>query len=207
MGGGAPHHSADPWVCLCPPAPLQAAVKHLLPEIKPQDASKLCVVIDLDETLVHSSFKVGDALAHPPPPAPCSVLLPSDAQCHGSCDRHSAQPRWDGWGVLTGGGGSSRGCGQRAGSVWAGVICPALILLCRPQPVNNADFIIPVEIDGIMHQVMRGYLGGGGTATSSPGTSSCPSTLHQGAFRCIRVLGLALCRGRSGCSFSQRVGR
>ncbi|OWK63211.1 carboxy-terminal domain RNA polymerase II polypeptide A small phosphatase 1 [Lonchura striata] len=55
----------------------KAAVKHLLPEIKPQDASKLCVVIDLDETLVHSSFK----------------------------------------------------------------------------PVNNADFIIPVEIDGIMHQV------------------------------------------------------
>nr|XP_048724758.1 carboxy-terminal domain RNA polymerase II polypeptide A small phosphatase 1 isoform X2 [Caretta caretta] len=54
----------------------KAAVKYLLPEIKPQDASKLCVVIDLDETLVHSSFK----------------------------------------------------------------------------PVNNADFIIPVEIDGIMHQ-------------------------------------------------------
>uniref|UniRef100_A0A8C5TYK7 protein-serine/threonine phosphatase n=1 Tax=Malurus cyaneus samueli TaxID=2593467 RepID=A0A8C5TYK7_9PASS len=60
-----------------PPHPSLAAVKHLLPEIKPQDASKLCVVIDLDETLVHSSFK----------------------------------------------------------------------------PVNNADFIIPVEIDGIMHQV------------------------------------------------------
>ncbi|XP_071603814.1 carboxy-terminal domain RNA polymerase II polypeptide A small phosphatase 1 isoform X2 [Heliangelus exortis] len=55
----------------------KVAVRHLLPEIKPQDASKLCVVIDLDETLVHSSFK----------------------------------------------------------------------------PVNNADFIIPVEIDGIMHQV------------------------------------------------------
>ncbi|XP_068543298.1 LOW QUALITY PROTEIN: carboxy-terminal domain RNA polymerase II polypeptide A small phosphatase 1 [Anas acuta] len=55
----------------------KAAAKHLLPELKPQDASKLCVVIDLDETLVHSSFK----------------------------------------------------------------------------PVNNADFIIPVEIDGIMHQV------------------------------------------------------
>lgn len=46
---------------------LQAAVKHLLPEIKPQDASKLCVVIDLDETLVHSSFKVGDTLAYPTP--------------------------------------------------------------------------------------------------------------------------------------------
>lgn len=65
-GGGAPrHHPADP-----PPSP-QAAVKHLLPEIKPQDASKLCVVIDLDETLVHSSFKVGDTPAHPTPPAPC----------------------------------------------------------------------------------------------------------------------------------------
>uniref|UniRef100_A0A8C6Z6I7 protein-serine/threonine phosphatase n=2 Tax=Nothoprocta TaxID=8806 RepID=A0A8C6Z6I7_NOTPE len=63
-----------------PPAP----VKHLLPDIKPQDASKLCVVIDLDETLVHSSFK---------------VALPTGT------------------------------------------------------PVNNADFIIPVEIDGIMHQV------------------------------------------------------
>ncbi|KAJ6665491.1 hypothetical protein lerEdw1_003332, partial [Lerista edwardsae] len=55
----------------------KATVKYLLPEIKPQDASKICVVIDLDETLVHSSFK----------------------------------------------------------------------------PVNNADFIIPVEIDGVMHQV------------------------------------------------------
>nr|XP_060629502.1 carboxy-terminal domain RNA polymerase II polypeptide A small phosphatase 1 [Anolis sagrei ordinatus] len=55
----------------------KATVRYLLPEIKPHDASKICVVIDLDETLVHSSFK----------------------------------------------------------------------------PVNNADFIIPVEIDGVMHQV------------------------------------------------------
>lgn len=59
-----------------PPPLLQAAVKHLLPEIKPQDASKLCVVIDLDETLVHSSFKVGEprhthCLAHMPLPS-CS---------------------------------------------------------------------------------------------------------------------------------------
>ncbi|XP_054826788.1 carboxy-terminal domain RNA polymerase II polypeptide A small phosphatase 1 isoform X2 [Eublepharis macularius] len=54
----------------------KATIKYLLPEIKPQDASKICVVIDLDETLVHSSFK----------------------------------------------------------------------------PVNNADFIIPVEIDGVTHQ-------------------------------------------------------
>ncbi|XP_047211625.1 carboxy-terminal domain RNA polymerase II polypeptide A small phosphatase 1 [Girardinichthys multiradiatus] len=52
-------------------------VKPLLPPVKSKDAGKTCVVIDLDETLVHSSFK----------------------------------------------------------------------------PVNNADFIIPVEIDGTVHQV------------------------------------------------------
>ncbi|XP_072117151.1 carboxy-terminal domain RNA polymerase II polypeptide A small phosphatase 1-like [Mobula birostris] len=55
----------------------KSAAKHLLPEVKVQDSGKKCVVIDLDETLVHSSFK----------------------------------------------------------------------------PVNNADFIIPVEIDGTTHQV------------------------------------------------------
>ncbi|XP_039612306.1 carboxy-terminal domain RNA polymerase II polypeptide A small phosphatase 1 [Polypterus senegalus] len=52
-------------------------LRPLLPQVKAKDADKICVVIDLDETLVHSSFK----------------------------------------------------------------------------PVNNADFIIPVEIDGIVHQV------------------------------------------------------
>ncbi|CAB1315161.1 unnamed protein product [Coregonus sp. 'balchen'] len=49
----------------------------LLPEVTPQDEGKICVVIDLDETLVHSSFK----------------------------------------------------------------------------PVSNADFIVPVEIEGTTHQV------------------------------------------------------
>ncbi|KAJ3584453.1 hypothetical protein NHX12_014948 [Muraenolepis orangiensis] len=52
-------------------------VKPLLGPIKSKDSGKICVVLDLDETLVHSSFK----------------------------------------------------------------------------PVNNADFIIPVEIDGTVHQV------------------------------------------------------
>ncbi|MEQ2184938.1 Carboxy-terminal domain RNA polymerase II polypeptide A small phosphatase 1 [Goodea atripinnis] len=33
-------------------------VKPLLPPVKSKDAGKTCVVIDLDETLVHSSFKV-----------------------------------------------------------------------------------------------------------------------------------------------------
>ncbi|XP_075683892.1 CTD small phosphatase-like protein isoform X3 [Rhinoderma darwinii] len=50
--------------------------KYLLPELKVSDYGKKCVVIDLDETLVHSSFK----------------------------------------------------------------------------PINNADFIVPVEIDGTIHQ-------------------------------------------------------
>ena len=30
----------------------------LLPPLKPEKANKKCVVIDLDETLVHSSFRV-----------------------------------------------------------------------------------------------------------------------------------------------------
>uniref|UniRef100_A0A4W4H4S5 protein-serine/threonine phosphatase n=1 Tax=Electrophorus electricus TaxID=8005 RepID=A0A4W4H4S5_ELEEL len=61
----------------CVPAAEQVPAKPLLPQIKSKDVGKICVVIDLDETLVHSSFK----------------------------------------------------------------------------PVNNADFIIPVEIDGAVHQV------------------------------------------------------
>uniref|UniRef100_UPI003AAD607A carboxy-terminal domain RNA polymerase II polypeptide A small phosphatase 1 isoform X7 n=1 Tax=Centroberyx gerrardi TaxID=166262 RepID=UPI003AAD607A len=36
----------------------QVPAKPLLPQIKSKDAGKICVVIDLDETLVHSSFKV-----------------------------------------------------------------------------------------------------------------------------------------------------
>ncbi|XP_078465212.1 CTD small phosphatase-like protein isoform X2 [Lampetra planeri] len=50
--------------------------KYLLSDVRPGDAGRICVVIDLDETLVHSSFK----------------------------------------------------------------------------PINNADFIVPVEIDGTIHQ-------------------------------------------------------
>jgi len=37
---------------------LQVPAKPLLPQIKSKDVGKICVVIDLDETLVHSSFKV-----------------------------------------------------------------------------------------------------------------------------------------------------
>lgn len=37
---------------------LQPPAKYLLPEVSINDYGKNCVVIDLDETLVHSSFKV-----------------------------------------------------------------------------------------------------------------------------------------------------
>ncbi|XP_008283775.1 dentin sialophosphoprotein-like [Stegastes partitus] len=70
--------SCEPCECeYCIPPTEQVPAKPLLPQMKSNDAGKICVVIDLDETLVHSSFK----------------------------------------------------------------------------PVNNADFIIPVEIDGTVHQV------------------------------------------------------
>ncbi|XP_051833874.1 CTD small phosphatase-like protein isoform X4 [Antechinus flavipes] len=58
----------------------QPCAKYLLPELKLSDYGKKCMVIDLDETLVHSSFK----------------------------------------------------------------------------PISNADFIVPVEIDGTVHQVSTG---------------------------------------------------
>lgn len=57
--------------------PAKAPTKALLPDIRPEEADKKCIVIDLDETLVHSSFK----------------------------------------------------------------------------PISNADFIVPVEIDNVIHQV------------------------------------------------------
>lgn len=40
---------------------LQPPEKYLLPEVNINDYGKKCVVIDLDETLVHSSFKVGSS--------------------------------------------------------------------------------------------------------------------------------------------------
>ncbi|XP_011509871.1 carboxy-terminal domain RNA polymerase II polypeptide A small phosphatase 1 isoform X1 [Homo sapiens] len=77
-GEALPAHSGAPLLVEENGAiPKQTPVQYLLPEAKAQDSDKICVVIDLDETLVHSSFK----------------------------------------------------------------------------PVNNADFIIPVEIDGVVHQV------------------------------------------------------
>lgn len=61
----------------CSPPILSTAPRFLLPPVRHQDMHKKCMVIDLDETLVHSSFK----------------------------------------------------------------------------PISNADFVVPVEIDGTVHQV------------------------------------------------------
>lgn len=45
--------------CVCgPESPLVGSPRYLLPPVRHQDMHKKCMVIDLDETLVHSSFKV-----------------------------------------------------------------------------------------------------------------------------------------------------
>ncbi|ODN04244.1 Carboxy-terminal domain RNA polymerase II polypeptide A small phosphatase 1 [Orchesella cincta] len=64
---------------------------YLLPPCLPQDRNRACMVIDLDETLVHSSFKVAIIHFHLP--------------------------------------------------------------VVNYHPISNADFIVPVEIDGVVHQV------------------------------------------------------
>ncbi|XP_020932132.1 carboxy-terminal domain RNA polymerase II polypeptide A small phosphatase 1 isoform X3 [Phacochoerus africanus] len=58
-GEALPAHSGAPLLVEENGAvPKQSPVQYLLPEAKAQDSDKICVVIDLDETLVHSSFKV-----------------------------------------------------------------------------------------------------------------------------------------------------
>ncbi|XP_069335367.1 carboxy-terminal domain RNA polymerase II polypeptide A small phosphatase 1 isoform X5 [Eulemur rufifrons] len=58
-GEALPTHSGAPLLVEENGAiPKQSPVQYLLPEAKAQDSDKICVVIDLDETLVHSSFKV-----------------------------------------------------------------------------------------------------------------------------------------------------
>uniref|UniRef100_A0A287CZQ8 CTD small phosphatase 1 n=1 Tax=Ictidomys tridecemlineatus TaxID=43179 RepID=A0A287CZQ8_ICTTR len=57
-GEALPAHSGAPLLVEENGAiPKQTPVQYLLPEAKAQDSDKICVVIDLDETLVHSSFK------------------------------------------------------------------------------------------------------------------------------------------------------
>ncbi|KAM5228575.1 carboxy-terminal domain RNA polymerase II polypeptide A small phosphatase 1 isoform 1-T1 [Ctenodactylus gundi] len=98
-GEALPAHSGAPLLVEENGAiPKQSPVQYLLPEAKAQDSDKICVVIDLDETLVHSSFK----------------------------------------------------------------------------PVNNADFIIPVEIDGVVHQHSLSVL-----SCLHPDSPPCPLPSHR----------------------------
>ena len=56
-GGSGASGSGD----ICPDSKQNSqskTTKQLLPEIRADDVGKKCIVIDLDETLVHSSFKV-----------------------------------------------------------------------------------------------------------------------------------------------------
>ena len=46
------------WLYYCEFLSVLQPCKNLLPAVRHQDMHKKCVVIDLDETLVHSSFKV-----------------------------------------------------------------------------------------------------------------------------------------------------
>ena len=46
------------WLYYCEFLSVLQPCKYLLPAVRHQDMHKKCVVIDLDETLVHSSFKV-----------------------------------------------------------------------------------------------------------------------------------------------------
>lgn len=50
----------------------QLSDKLLLPPVRPCDGDKKCLIIDLDETLVHSSFKVSFSMF---------VLLITLAEC------------------------------------------------------------------------------------------------------------------------------
>lgn len=49
-----------------PASAVQEPQKWLLPPIAPEHKGRKCLVLDLDETLVHSSFKVSTALFSPP---------------------------------------------------------------------------------------------------------------------------------------------
>lgn len=77
--------------------------RYLLPQVRHSDMHRKCMVIDLDETLVHSSFKVSQYYINQ---QLCANLTINSHKYYNSL-----------------------------------------------QPIPNADFIVPVEIDGTVHQV------------------------------------------------------
>uniref|UniRef100_A0A8D1IYU4 CTD small phosphatase 1 n=1 Tax=Sus scrofa TaxID=9823 RepID=A0A8D1IYU4_PIG len=127
-GEALPAHSGAPLLVEENGAVPKSPVQYLLPEAKAQDSDKICVVIDLDETLVHSSFK----------------------------------------------------------------------------PVNNADFIIPVEIDGVVHQV-RGWAWGGVIDLASVFRPQAPPTSPESPTWDLDRCGMS--EAQRGCeTCSRRLG-
>ena len=68
---------------------VQYAGSALLPPPLPKDAGKICLVLDLDETLVHSSFRVRRTRVHrefhhqqPVPDADFIVPIEIEGQTH-----------------------------------------------------------------------------------------------------------------------------
>ena len=86
----------------------------MLPQVRNSDVNKICLVIDLDETLVHSSFKVGTFKIY-------HVILMFFPSLSFPLIFFS--------------------------------LFPTHFFSFSQQPINNADFIVPVEIDGTIHQV------------------------------------------------------
>ncbi|XP_048651251.1 CTD small phosphatase-like protein isoform X2 [Marmota marmota marmota] len=94
--------------------------KYLLPEVTVLDYGKKCVVIDLDETLVHSSFK-----AVPPFVVEARQVIQRLDQDAGNVTTFRTEKN----------------------------VLSCLCLFQGTKPISNADFIVPVEIDGTIHQV------------------------------------------------------
>ncbi|KAM7369875.1 hypothetical protein PAMP_011165 [Pampus punctatissimus] len=133
--------------------------KFLLPEVSIADCSKNCVVIDLDETLVHSSFKYILLLPH----SSISISLSPSLKSGPITEKRDEQ--------LLCVQSSDDGVIQQESKRQRPILSLHLLLhlrlsplylshsLCesrtdaaRLPPISNADFIVPVEIDGTVHQ-------------------------------------------------------
>ncbi|XP_021121751.1 CTD small phosphatase-like protein isoform X2 [Heterocephalus glaber] len=114
--------------------------KYLLPEVTVLDYGKKCVVIDLDETLVHSSFKA----------APLFVVEARQVIKRLDQDAENVTTFRKEKNVL------SCLCLFQGTKAYFNHPSPELffqIIKTLVQPISNADFIVPVEIDGTIHQV------------------------------------------------------
>ncbi|ETO07277.1 SCP-like phosphatase [Reticulomyxa filosa] len=94
----------------------------LLPPLSPENKGKRCLVLDLDETLVHSSFK-----------KKTYILVYAYIKTKEKKKAYT-NVRF------------ANSIGQSLFIFW-------LICCVKNKPVSSADFVIPVEIDGVVHRV------------------------------------------------------